>query len=80
MAEISVLLCDVCGRHILPEPELGDRQGGPHVIVYPAYRQEIALCSTCVEPLEQFRHLGVRKLSGAVGAKEALDYLPRIDD
>lgn len=76
----SVPACDICGEPVRPADRPTDRQGGLHEIVYPGYRQVMVLCWEHAKPLEQYRNVGKRVLSGALPAEEALAYLPTESD
>lgn len=78
MAREEVRNCDKCGQLILPEPELGDRQGGPTRIVHGATTWAIDLCSECKEPLwDLYReHVPLVLPEGTATGAEKLEYLP----
>lgn len=80
MAKVEVFVCDLDGKHLPVEPELGDRQGGPVEIVFPAYTQRFVLCADCMARLDEFRTLGERVLSGTLPLPEAFNYMPVVDD
>lgn len=78
MAEADVKRCDFpeCGKLILPEPDLWDRQGQPVEIRFAAYSQEMDLCSEHLALLDRWRTIGKRRLRGTVPQADAHRYMP----
>lgn len=80
MAVEQTVVCDKCRSRIEPNPELGDRQGGPVVIQYPGYRRRMELCEECIAPLhKEYAGLGTVESVGAAPGADQLLYLPRLE-
>lgn len=79
MAKIEILVCDICGEPLPTKPELGDQQGGPVDIVFPAYTQRMVLCAKHMQELDKYRQVGERVLSGTLPTREAIHHLPVAD-
>ncbi len=70
--------CAKCGSDILPQPELGDRQGCLMHIKGAAETWALWLCAACKEPLYElyFPFVEVFLPEGTVTGKGKMDYLP----
>lgn len=73
--------CIKCRREIVPEPELGERQGGERHIVHLANTWVLLLCSVCVAPLFELYEEFVQdvRMTGTAPGLDKLAYLPRDD-
>lgn len=78
MPIVEKLVCSKCGQEVLPEPELGDRQGCLRRIVHGATTWQLVLCSECVKPLfELYENCADVVLpEGTAQGIDKLDYLP----
>ncbi|GLY55336.1 hypothetical protein [Lentzea sp. NBRC 102530] len=49
MADVVTKVCDRCRKEIKPNPALGDLQGGPVEIAFPAFLVKLELCEECMD-------------------------------
>lgn len=79
MRRVYVLpVCARCGEGIVYDQNLGDENGGPVRLVFPAYTVEMELCPDCMAGL--IKWMGRRSPNSYVGTLkgfEKLTYLPR---
>lgn len=73
-------VCDQCDRDIVPNEALFDRQGQEVHIRFAAYTQKMTLCEDCIVDLDKWRRVGTRILGGTVTPRDALPYLPKLED
>lgn len=73
--------CAKCGKDILPEPELGDRQGGLTHLKFSAETWTLWMCRDCKAPLYELYFPFVENFlpEGTMTGREKMDYLPRAD-
>lgn len=77
MAVRQTPVCDRCDQEIHPNPVLGDLQGGPVEVRFPAFTVELDLCEECMDELYvEFGQHGRRGTGGAAKGADQLLYLP----
>lgn len=78
MPIVEKLVCSKCGTEIVPNLELGDRQGGVRKIVHPGYSWQLVLCEEHVKPLfDLYEDCADQVLTeGTAQGMDKLDYLP----
>lgn len=74
--------CAKCGSDILPQPELGERQGSRMQFKHPAESWILWLCADCKAPLYElyFPYVEMFLPEGTLTGKDKMDYLPRVPD